>query len=102
SLRGDLDDDLLTVWSDNAAPTGSPTIPVRFFFGSVALTSIPFAIGRGRINDRHLPGFSIVEAAPTLLAIRCRFIFGIKTSQFARLCIGRAHLDWITVQAYPA
>jgi hypothetical protein len=46
---------------------------IGFLFRSVALAMLCFAIRLGRINDGHLPDFSIVEAAPTLLAIGVRF-----------------------------
>jgi hypothetical protein len=59
----------------NAAPTHRRLVAtiIGCFFGIVALTMLRLAIRLGRMNDDPLPGFGIVEAAPTLLAIGVRF-----------------------------
>jgi hypothetical protein len=98
--RRSVDYDLLTVWPGNAAPTRSLTICVRSLLRIVALTSLRLAIPDTGLNDDLAVGS--FHAAPTPPAMRSGFIFGIKTLQFARLRIGRAHLDWVAVETYPA
>jgi hypothetical protein len=72
----------------------------RCFFGIVALAARLSAVLLSRLEWR--PNDRPFNTAPTEFAMCGGFIFGIKTLQFARLCIGRAHLDGITVETYPA
>jgi hypothetical protein len=87
-----LDDDLLTVWSNNAAPTLLVTSRARFGFGSVPMTAALVAIRPGHRNGVHAGG--CIDAAPTHIAtISVRIVFGSEALTFPLPATLRSGLD---------